>query len=279
MTNDAELVTGAAKGLAEGLTKPIADLLHKIFGPAAEEVGFALRDSVSAWRANRQLRLFRKVEEFVEEAAFEPGAVSPKIIQAVLESASVEEDDDLQDRWASLLVNAADPKKTNPVLPLFPMMLKGLTSRDVRFLSALYSNAEAIGKQPGAIPPWHEIEYGLDQLKDIYSGARLSREPKLTGITVGYYNRHAIELDRDIGEFEVTIETLRSQNILEEKAKIGPVPLSPLMTANRPPKSVEIRSQRKYVFTVIGSSFVAACRKPNASGEEKRATRVDPTSR
>jgi hypothetical protein len=54
-----------------------------------------------------------------------------------MQNASLEGDDNLQDKWAALLANAADPTQAT-VLPAFPEILRQLSNHDARFLSRLY---------------------------------------------------------------------------------------------------------------------------------------------
>ena len=56
-----------AKAEANALDK-LADLIHKLAGPAAEELGETLRDSLKVYRIKRQLRLMQRVEEMVKTA-------------------------------------------------------------------------------------------------------------------------------------------------------------------------------------------------------------------
>ncbi|MEO8096804.1 MAG: hypothetical protein ABI811_03835 [Acidobacteriota bacterium] len=66
MGDDNELV----KNGIEAVMKPIAELIEKLAGPAAEEIGFTLQDSVRAYRAKRQLKLFQKMGRAIKEAGF-----------------------------------------------------------------------------------------------------------------------------------------------------------------------------------------------------------------
>jgi hypothetical protein len=64
-----------------------------------------------------------------------------KIVHPLLEAASLEDTPDLQDIWASMMVNAADPSDSSPVNASFPLILKELSSRHVKFLAALFADS------------------------------------------------------------------------------------------------------------------------------------------
>jgi hypothetical protein len=131
-------VFGIGKAV-EKLMDPVGELAKKLAGPAAEEVGLTLQDSVKIWRAKRRYRLFEKMNEFISNAGFEPKPVALKVLLPVLDYASVEEDEDLHTAWAALLANAADPRQGDSILPAFPHVLKELRPLDARFLSDLYN--------------------------------------------------------------------------------------------------------------------------------------------
>src|ERR1039458_4849997 len=64
-------VLGIGKAV-EKLADPVVDIIKKVAGPAAEEIGLTLQDSIRVYRAKRQYRLFEKIRDFVKEAGFEP---------------------------------------------------------------------------------------------------------------------------------------------------------------------------------------------------------------
>ena len=107
MSDDADLVKAGVQGTVEGALAPFSDLLRKLAGPGVEELGLTIRDSVRVFRIKRQLRLFERVQHMLNEAGAEPNRVPLKILVPVIEGASLEEDDELQDLWAALLANAA----------------------------------------------------------------------------------------------------------------------------------------------------------------------------
>ena len=53
------------KAVVEAALRPFADLLDKLAGPAAKELGLALKDHVRVFRFKRQLRLFERVKEIL----------------------------------------------------------------------------------------------------------------------------------------------------------------------------------------------------------------------
>jgi hypothetical protein len=64
----------------------------------------------------------------------------PKIFIPLIEAAVTEDDDDeLQDLWARMLINAADADKASEVRRAYISILQDCTRLDVRVLAALYN--------------------------------------------------------------------------------------------------------------------------------------------
>jgi hypothetical protein len=63
----------------------------------------------------------------------------------ILENASLEDDDDLHDRWANLLANAARPYPRDTVKPYFTDILREIDAEEARLLDRLYEYAFAQG--------------------------------------------------------------------------------------------------------------------------------------
>src|SRR6266849_340531 len=93
----------------ESALKPFADLLDKLAGPLASELGQTFRDAARVYRFKRALKLLQKVEKLARESGFEPRSVSPKLLLPILDHASLEDEEAIHDRWAAMLANAANP--------------------------------------------------------------------------------------------------------------------------------------------------------------------------
>jgi hypothetical protein len=146
MTDEDSLV----KSGFEAVMKPISDLIEKIAGPAAEELGLTLQDSVRVYRAKRQLRLLQKTQEMLDGFKAQPQRVPLKALLPIIQHGSNEEDDGLQDRWAALLANIAVRGLT---IPAAPDILRQLTPYDVLLLQMCYDTIEALKFHgPGPMP-------------------------------------------------------------------------------------------------------------------------------
>jgi len=167
MISDAEMV----KAGIDSVLAPVRDTLNRLLGPLADELGGVLADPVRVFRFKRSVRLLEKVKRIAEEAGFEPRAVPLKTLLPILENASLEEDEDLHDRWANLLARAADPR-ADAIPPSLPRILSEMSSREARFLDRLHSYLSEMKRvSPETLPlmltkPMHRGELFDQYIKD-----------------------------------------------------------------------------------------------------------------
>lgn len=118
------------------------DLGSFISRPARVVVGM-LEDHLRAVRFERQIRLAERIRHFLAERGLNgPSRIVPlKTFAALLDHATMEEDDELQDIWARLLVNAGDADAGIEIRYAFASVLAEMTVLDVRNLARI---AEAV---------------------------------------------------------------------------------------------------------------------------------------
>ncbi|MDR3747104.1 MAG: Abi-alpha family protein [Acidobacteriota bacterium] len=255
--DDAELVKAGVEGIVEGSLKPFSDLISSLFGPVASEAGLMLKDHVQHFRVRRQVRLFERTAAKLREAGVEPTSVELKLLLPIIEHASVESDDDLQDIWANLLTNAADPRPESwKVLRSFPSILKELGSADVKFLDALYRRARDLAPcpKPGDL---ESVTFELEDLFSVYSRTGLAMR--------SYYIRpshedlalHLDDVKQDKQSIQIILDSLIRQRLLSSDTQMPEI----LMGYTQPPMKIA------YSLTHLGVMFVKACQ-PAASRED-----------
>lgn len=114
------------------------DLGSFIAGPAAEVVGM-VEDQLKVARIERRVRLMDRVDALMKDRGMSgPTRQLPLAVGLPLLSyAAVEEEDELQDRWAALLTNAADSDSGTEVRRAFVSMLADMTPLDVKCLAMI----------------------------------------------------------------------------------------------------------------------------------------------
>jgi hypothetical protein len=160
VTAVAEAVQEVAKMTGNGIDA-ITELSHFVseFTRAPLKAGFGIAaDKLAFMRAERQLRFQIKAREMLREAGMElPTRPVPlKFAIPLFEQASLEEDDSLQDLWASLLVNAANVNSPVEMRRAYISILEQLTSLDALILLKIYSSLQGpidkIGVVTGGLP-------------------------------------------------------------------------------------------------------------------------------
>jgi hypothetical protein len=245
-------VKAGVEAVSSAALKPVTDLINAIFGPAAEEAGQMLKDHVRVFRAERQLLLYERTAKKFEKSGVRPQKVPLKLLFPIVENASIEEDDDLHNRWANLLAHAADPAQAETVNISFTTILRELTPRQVKFLDALYDEAQRRAEHRLS----HVIEsinFGYADFILVFTDAGLSRYPSRQGYTMAESGRDDVKADtRERG---VALDMFVRHRIMEEIYEIPP------NRSQSPSWEPEIDSG--FQFTLLGAQFVAACREPH----------------
>lgn len=105
------------------------DFLNKLIIPTVEETGLLLRDKVTMWRFNNQVKMLNKARVICEKNGISPKKVSLKILCPLLDYAGLEEDEVLQDKWAQLLANMVDSGQ-NIENHVFPYILSQISTNE-----------------------------------------------------------------------------------------------------------------------------------------------------
>ncbi len=239
------------------MLRPVSDLIDKLAGPVAAEIGMTFGDAAArVYRFKRALKLLHKVQRLASECGYDPAAVRPKILLPILEHASVEDDDVLHDRWAALLANACNPDSDITVSPSFPEILAELSSKEAILLDAIQRHVESnLGAHYSTFPKQSNWAYLVDvgtwkTIVQLYAQLGLSRVP--TDVLLNYpqlLNAGSTDATADYSDFRVTIDNLFRLGLLRE---------------------VPVQGQKTPVIhiTALGYEFVRACRNPVPQNRE-----------
>jgi hypothetical protein len=135
------------------VTEKVLSFVGKVFREPVDQVSGIISDRLKLFRWQRQVRMADKVGEILQSRNIKDTiAVPPKFALPILEAASLEENDDLQNLWATLLANAMDPKSGIKIEYSYIDILKSLNPTDVKLLNTFYGVLE---KQQGV--DWSKI--------------------------------------------------------------------------------------------------------------------------
>lgn len=145
VTESVKAAQEMAKAASEGLkaTQKFGAYTAKLIKEPAGTVIGILEDRLKFIRWERQLRFADKLEEIVRERNLEGKItpIPPKFALPIIENATLEEEDFLQDMWAKLMVEAGAPQSKKRVRTAFIEIIKQLEVVDAKLLEAFYQEA------------------------------------------------------------------------------------------------------------------------------------------
>lgn len=197
------------------------EFVGKLVNPAFEEGGGIIQDTIKFWRFKNQINIILKAKKFLEEKKIEPIKVLPKTLVSILENGSLEEGDTIQDKWAALLANAADPGKRYSVKPSFAEILKELSPLEVVLLDKMFDEVNQ-NKNP------NKVEIFFDKEK-ICQTFQVQKE-----------------------QFDVIADNLFRLNLCQPPASFGGVKIGEY--------PVQLRTYKVIGFMQLGYEFVGVCR-------------------
>jgi hypothetical protein len=149
-------VTSAVKGFTS--------FMGQVFGPAATEIGELLGDRVQLWKRLNAHDVAAKYHAKILKRGLDPDCLEPlKLGEAVplIEAASYEENDEVQELWAELLVNAQDPAANVTAEKVFIALLRELGPCEAILLRLASKFNGILGKR---LPP-EAAETVLDEYR------------------------------------------------------------------------------------------------------------------
>lgn len=204
---------------------PYKELTLRAFGPLAKQIGDILGDYGRFTRFKNLARILGKMQKIADECGIEINIIPPRILLPAVHFASLEDDEDFQEKWAALLTNTA--VEPDGISPSFPDILHSLTPVEARFLDRVY-----------------------DELLEDAEEKKREQERFKYGPPSKYANA--------LGETPVRPESLEdaSEVMLDNIARLG--------LFKRYPMSEEVfgHPQATFGISAFGCAFIRACRAP-----------------
>ena len=144
MSEESKALEELAKttGKAIDASRELGGFLSQYIGGSLEQAMGIIEDKLKYLRWERQVRLAERANALLAERGLPlPSRKIPlQIAIPLIQAASLEEDDWLQDQWAALLVNAGDATSHVQVRRAFISILEDLTPLDALLLKKIYSS-------------------------------------------------------------------------------------------------------------------------------------------
>ena len=147
MQEEIKDVAGAVQATAETAGKAIdaaqsfGSFISEYTREPLKAASGIIADKLNYIRWKQGVRLMTKSREFLGQMGFSspPNAVPMNFAIPLIEAGSLEEDEDLQDLWAILLVNAATSSHPNDRRRAYISILEQLTHLDAQMLIKIYT--------------------------------------------------------------------------------------------------------------------------------------------
>lgn len=117
--------------------------LEEILIPPIKEVGLLAQDQVRFWRYKNQIRILNIAEALLKAKKVHPRKVPVKTLAPLLDHGSLEEDTNMQERWAALLSKAADPNCSIDFVTVYAEILRQLSPSEVKILDLMFDAYES----------------------------------------------------------------------------------------------------------------------------------------
>ena len=226
MDEEAKAVQEVAKatGKVVDATREAGGFIARFVSGSLEQGMGIFEDRLRYARWERQIRLMQRAEEFLHQVGMsEPTRAVPlKLAVPLLQGASLEDDDELQDRWATLLVNAGNAAFAFEIRRAHLAILEQIDSLEAKSLDVIYAL------------PYEQMQHAGVLTADLPHSVRIPSE-----------NEH--------GSVEPTREVVLA---LSNLARLGCIRAGSTMGGGEYFGRINP--------TVLGASFVQACRLPTA---------------
>jgi hypothetical protein len=118
------------------------DFVQQILTDPISELTGTLKDKFEYVRFKNKVNILLKVKKFLESKGIKTESKIPmKDLSTLLEYSSFEDEEQMQDKWASLLANTLDPKNKFNSCHLFSQVLNQLSINEINILTYLLNKS------------------------------------------------------------------------------------------------------------------------------------------
>lgn len=166
------------------------DFLGKLISPTIEEVGLLISDNIKFYRFKNQVNILLKARQYVSDKNISLKEIPIKILVPLLENASLEDNDDLQDKWAKMLTNMIN-SESNFQNQIFPYLLSQISLEEFESLKDMSE------KEKAHLEEWKKYSELVSNGKSTFNNEVRKLEKKLeeTEQTGFYINSSGSELE------------------------------------------------------------------------------------
>ncbi|PXX22845.1 Abi-alpha family protein [Arenibacter sp. ARW7G5Y1] len=152
-----EKYTDLANGIGIAAEKALEFIEKIIAAPIMEGTGI-FTDKVKYWRFKNQVKIITKAREYLKSKGIEiPKKIPIKDVTTLLEYASFEEEEIMQDSWAKLLANTMNPNNQFDACHIFSQVLNQMSVNEIYILNYAYSKCFMVSSEDRPYLGKHEL--------------------------------------------------------------------------------------------------------------------------
>ena len=129
-----EMVVAFGKETANQIFGFLSDILR----PPARELGGLLADRMRYYRFKTQIEIIQKAKNHLDKLGIKTQKIPVKLLASLLDHCSWEEEDNMKERWASLLANCASEGEKTDNYIAFTYILNQLSPHEAKFTDLMY---------------------------------------------------------------------------------------------------------------------------------------------
>lgn len=220
-------------------------LFKTLFGASFKELGGIFADQVRLRRFNNQIKIFTKAQERLKKHNINPQKVSLKVLAPLIEYSSLEEEENLQDKWSNLISHILGGDKEIVFQQNCITILNRISSEEAKLLDTLY---ELLQKKRSE----RKVQLSLDFPNGYNYQVPLSR------LTFNILNISK-ELNVPIAEMEFSVSNLITLGLLKWETDVD-VLATKSDFEEEIDVDVNVSNTDDFVFTPIGVKFIEVCK-------------------
>ncbi|MBN1467211.1 MAG: DUF4393 domain-containing protein [Fusobacteriaceae bacterium] len=231
--------------------KELIPFVVKILGEPAKEVSNLVTDQLKFIRFKNQGRIILRAEKFYKDNQIKPKEIPLTSFFPLIESASLEENENIQNIWSNLLINACNPNNNN-FLNGYIDILKQLLPDEIFILDTFYKFLlNKVKKEiPNIIENSHVFDnymcfksYNFNEFLEIVLDNKMEKD------------RLKIYLDN-----LVRLNIIKEQGIEDIITRLSDLEAT-ILIGSKYPSGIR-PYENKYNISILGLNFIKNCKEP-----------------
>lgn len=234
MSEEAKAVQEVAKTSAKLLevTQQFGGWVGRVLGKPFETMSGIINDQLMFRRMRNGVKIFQEAQGILDDLNVSTRRdLPPKLLLPILDNATLEEDERLQNMWARLIATAVNPLESKLVRAAYPEILSQLEPIDALVLSEVFDSYAEAAKSDPDNKPRTSIDFGFNS-KEI-----------------------AEDLNLPIGDVYRSLDNLYRHQLLKSYS----APTNAVVSGGEGPWPTHDYGYRAVCITELGVEFILIC--------------------